>query len=280
MSDLTAVADSIVEITTSEQEVEAVVAAIEFCHSKPGSTVDTETLTTLFDREIDEQAWRTVLFRMEQAGILDDTSLNRQRLRSAAGAAKVVHSRGGTRENDVVVTVPQEDDQDIGQEFGSLVVRLVELLASADEEIVILNPFFTRQAFGNLVGPIRSALNRGVDVTLITRYLTYGNDDDGRAFVRQLVTGQQSPPNLTLFEYIDPDEESTATIHAKMTIVDRHRAYLGTANLTHRGLHENLEVGVIFADETVDQLVRFTDDLQNSAYLHKVAFRSGEFDRI
>ncbi len=280
MSNLTAIAESLVDITSSESEVDAVIAAIEFCHSKPGTNLDPVTLTSLFDEEIDEKQWRTVLFAMEQAAVLDAGTLDRERLRSAAGAAKVIHSRGGDLDNEVVVTVPQEDDQDIGQELGSLVVRLVELLASADEEIIIFNPFFTRQAFGNLVGPIRSALDRGVIVTLITRYLTYGNDDDGRAFVREIVGDRESSENLTLYEYINPDEESTATIHAKMTIVDRRRAYLGTANLTHRGLHENLEVGVIFADETVNQLVRFTDDLRDSAYLHEVTFSSGVFERV
>lgn len=280
MSNLTAIAESLVEITTSKSEVDAVIAAIDFCHSKPDATLDAASLASLFDGDIEEEQLRTVLFAMEQSAVLEDTTLDREELRSAAGAAKVIHSRGGNFENDVVVTVPQEDDQDIGRELGSLVVRFVELLASAEEEIVILNPFFTRQVFGNIVGPIRSALDRGVEVTLITRYLTYGNDDDGRAFVRQIVGDQVSPENLTLYEYIDPDEESTATIHAKMTIVDRSRAYLGTANLTHRGLHENLELGVIFADETVNQLVRFTDNLRDSAYLHEVALRSGEFTRI
>jgi phosphatidylserine/phosphatidylglycerophosphate/cardiolipin synthase-like enzyme len=280
MSNLTAIAESLVDITGSESEVDAVIAAIEFCHSKPGTNLDPATLTSLFDGEIEEKQWRTVLFAMEQATVLDAGALDRERLRSAAGAAKVIHSRGGDLDNEVVVTVPQEDDQDIGQELGSLVVRLVELLASADEEIIIFNPFFTRQVFGNLVGPIRSAIDRDVEVTLITRYLTYGNDDDGRAFVREIVGDRKSLENLTLYEYINPDEESTATIHAKMTIVDRRRAYLGTANLTHRGLHENLEVGVIFADETVNQLVRFTDDLRDSAYLHEVSFRSGVFERV
>lgn len=280
MSDLTAVANSLYELTSSESEVDAMVAAVEFLHSNPRSTVDADSLVALFDGQVSERDARSFLFVLEQAEVLNGDFLDRSRLQAASGAAKTVHSRGGERENDIVVTVPQEADQEIGQSLGSLVVRFVELLSSADEEIVILNPFFTRQAFGNIVGPLAGALDRGVSVKLITRYLTYGEDDDGREFVRELISGESLPKNLSLYEYIDPDEDSTATIHAKMTIVDRKHAYLGTANLTHRGLHENLEVGVVFKDDTVEQLVRFTDELLGSSYLHEVALQGSTFSRI
>lgn len=280
MSNLTAIADSLVEMTTSEAEVDAVVAALEFLYSAPDRSVSLDSLTAMLGEQMSETECHSLLFELRQADLLTGESLDRSSLQTAAGAAKTIHSRGGDLENAVVVTVPQEDDQEIGQSLGSLVVRFVELVASADEEIVILNPFFTRQAFGNIVAPIAGALERGVSVTLITRYFTYGSDGDSRAFVEELIDDGTLPSNLTLYEYIDPDEESTATIHAKMTVVDRDRAYLGTANLTHRGLHENLEVGVIFEDDTVYQLSEFTDDLQNSAYLHRVTIQDGAFVRI
>ncbi len=280
MSNLTAVANALYELTTSDSEVDAVVAAVEFLHSNPDSVVSPASLTALFDEKMSEQGARSLLFTLEQADVLQGESLDRVRFQAASGAAKTIHSRGGDRENDIVVTVPQEEGQEVGRSLGSLVVRFVELLSSANEEILILNPFFTRQAFGNIVGPLVGAIERGVSVTLVTRYLTYGEDDDSQAFVRELVSGKSLPDNLTLYEYIDPDEESTATIHAKMTIVDRRRAYLGTANLTHRGLHENLEVGVVFKDDTVEQLVRFTDELLDSSYLHEVTYLDGTFSRI
>lgn len=280
MSNLTSIADSLLEITDSEREVKAIVAAVEFLYSNPDSTLTARSLAGMFKGDISEGGCRSLIFAMEQADVLNSEDLNRERLQAAAGAAKTIISRGGDLENDVVVTVPQEDDHDIGQSLGSLVVRLVELLAGADEEIVILNPFFTTQAFGNIVGPLSGALERGVSVTLITRYLTYGRDEDSRDFVRKLFDGDSPPKGLTLYEYIDPDDDSSATIHAKMTIVDRNRAYLGTANLTHRGLHENLEIGVIFQDATVDQLTRFTDDLRESGYLHEIEYQDGAFDRV
>jgi phosphatidylserine/phosphatidylglycerophosphate/cardiolipin synthase-like enzyme len=65
-----------------------------------------------------------------------------------------------------------------------------------------------------------------------------------------------------------------------MTMVDRRAAYLGTANLTHRGLRDNLEVGVIFRDDTVDQIARFVEEILASRYLHEVETDGEDFKRV
>jgi phosphatidylserine/phosphatidylglycerophosphate/cardiolipin synthase-like enzyme len=100
--------------------------------------------------------------------------------------------------------------------------------------------------------------------------------------IRQLSEeGETVPENLALYEYVldeQPDEEYPPTIHAKLTIADRDRAYLGTANMTHRGLVENLELGVIFQDDTVESLFGLVQDLLSSEYLHRVKYSSG-FER-
>jgi phosphatidylserine/phosphatidylglycerophosphate/cardiolipin synthase-like enzyme len=101
--------------------------------------------------------------------------------------------------------------------------------------------------------------------------------------VRQLFQDDDTiPENLTLYEYVldeNPDEEHPPTIHAKLTIADGERAYLGTANMTHRGLVENLELGVIFEDDTVGELFGLVQNLLSSEYLHRVDYTSSGFTR-
>ncbi|KAA9400783.1 phosphatidylserine/phosphatidylglycerophosphate/cardiolipin synthase family protein [Haloarcula sp. CBA1131] len=281
MSDLSTVVDHLVDVSTSTDDVDAVVAAMEYLEASGNAEVTPEELAEMFQQALSHSDSRSLLYSMEQANIVTDEGLDRERLDIASGAAKTAVATGRRPENDVVVNVPQGDNPDIGKSLGSLVVRLVELIASAQEEILILNPFFTEQAFGNVVRPVVNALDRGVTVTLVTRYLTYGSDEDSREFVREVSSERQAlGGELELYEYINPEEESTATIHTKMTIVDRERAYLGTANLTHRGLHDNLEVGVIFRDDTVSQFVNFADELRESRYLHRVELRDDEFVRV
>jgi hypothetical protein len=48
--------------------------------------------------------------------------------------------------------------------------------------------------------------------------------------------------------------------------------------MTHRGLVENLELGVIFQDDTVESLFGLVQDLLSSEYLHRVKYSSG-FER-
>lgn len=281
MSGLSTVADHLIDTASSVDDIDATVAAIEYLASNRNTELTSASLGQLVETPLSQSTAKSLLYNLEKAEILTERGLNRERLRAAAGAAKTAVERGHRPENDVVVNVPERDNPEIGESLGSLVVRLVELIASANEEIVILNPFFTERAFGNVVSPVANALNRGVSVTLVTRYLTYGSDDDSRAFVKELFSEcSLSGGELQLYEYIDPDEGQNATIHTKMTIVDRERAYLGTANLTHRGLHDNLEIGVIFRDDTVSQLVGFVDELQDSHFLHEITLEEGDFVRV
>lgn len=281
MSNLAAVTDHLVDIADTADDVDAISSAIRFLDASRNAELTLEGLNAMLGDEIAESDLRSLFFAMSSADLVTDDGLATERVDTVVGAAKMSLSRGHHPTNDVVVNVPTGDERDIGQSLGSLVVRLVELIASTDEELVILNPFFTEQAFRNVVAPVAGALERDVSVTLVTRYLTYGSDDASRKFVEKLLSGRSDPSDgLTLYEYIDPDEDSTATIHTKMILADRKRAYLGTANLTHRGLRDNLEVGVIFRDDTVSQLAGFVDDLRDSDFLHRVVFDGTEFQRV
>lgn len=278
MSELRTVAEAFTTLSQTPSEVDTLRASVELLATHPDRKLTPHKLQQLNDETLPRSDYTELIYRLEEAEIWDGRSLNQESLRSAVGGAKTLIAGPPVAENDVVVNVPEGDDERLGRSLGSLVVRLTELLHDTEDELVILNPFFSEQGFSNIVGPVVSALERGVSVTLITRYLTYGSDDDSREFVRQL---QSAAPeaDLTCYEYIDPEEGENATLHAKMIVSDQSAVYMGTANLTHRGLRDNLEVGVIFRDETATQFIHFTDDLLESKYLHTVDLENGEFSR-
>lgn len=62
-----------------------------------------------------------------------------------------------------------------------------------------------------------------------------------------------------------------------MLVVDEAACYLGTANLTHRGLRDNLELGVIFRDHSVLKLRSLVDSLQRSSLMHRVTYEDEDF---
>lgn len=278
MSDLRAVVDAFTRLAQTTDEVDSLRASVEFLVTHPDQKLTAHKLQQLYDDSKPHSAYTELIYRLEEAQIWDGEEIGRESLATIVGGAKIYVSGPPPKENDVVVNVPEGDDERIGRSLGSLVVRLTELVHGTEDELVILNPFFSEQAFTNIVAPVVNALDRGVSVKLITRYLTYGKDDDSREFVRRLKSASLGG-DLTCYEYIDPEEGANATLHAKMIVSDRSAVYMGTANLTHRGLWDNLEVGVIFRDETAAQFVRFTDDLLESDYLHTVKIVDGEFTR-
>lgn len=243
---------------------------------------DQSTLAELTPDLASRRKYRELLYLLEEAEAIDSNGVAFTELRSIFDAARVLADRGPVPTNTVVANMPL-DEEDIGNSIGSLVVNLLDLIQQAESELVILNPFFSEKGYDQVGAPICDATSRGVDVTIITKSLTYGGSTQNERVIRQLFQDDGTvPENLTLYEYVldeDPDDDHPATIHAKLTIADGDQAYLGTANMTHRGLVENLELGIIFRDDTVGTLHGLVMDLLSSEYLHRVDFTSSGFQR-
>ena len=274
-------AELLAELADEEAEVTRVVAGIRLLPTI-GRVDETATeLAELMGDPSIENRLGALLYSLRESGVISSEGhVDEARLRDVTGAARALMDRGPKPKNTVVVNLPVGEHDEIGQSLGSLVVRLMELIGRAEKEIVILNPFFTSQVFGHIAGPLASATHRGVELTIITRSLTYESNNYNQEFVRRLNEELDEDAAMTLFEYIGPAEEGSATIHAKMTLVDDREAYLGTANLTHRGLRDNLEIGVIFQDDTVYHLSEFVGSLRGSKFLYEVRYDGSTFIRI
>jgi phosphatidylserine/phosphatidylglycerophosphate/cardiolipin synthase-like enzyme len=269
------------DLTQNPDQLSAIEGALTYVaatESPPEPSMLEELTPDLGSR----RQYRELLYHLEEAKVIDDGSAAVGELRSIFDTARILAERGPLPNNRVVANTPLDEDN-IRDSIGSLVVNLLDLIQQAESELVILNPFFSEKGYEQVGAPISDATARGVDVTIITKSLTYGGSTQNERVVRRLFQNDDTmPENLTIYEYVldeNPDEEYPPTIHAKLTIADGECAYLGTANMTHRGLVENLELGVIFKDDTVGELLELVQNLLSSEYLHRVDYTSSEFRR-
>lgn len=269
------------DLTQDPDQLSAIEGALTYAAAMD-SPPEPSTLQGLTPDLASRRQYREFLYHLEEAEVIDDEGAAVGELRSIFDTARILAERGPLPNNRVVANTPLDED-DIGDSIGSLVVNLLDLIQQAESELVILNPFFSEQGYDQVGAPLCDATARGVDVTIITKSLTYGGSTQNERVVRRLFQDDDTVPrNLTLYEYIldeNQDEEHPPTIHAKLTIADGERAYLGTANMTHRGLVENLELGVIFEDDTVGELLGLVQNLLSSEYLHRVEYVSSGFER-
>lgn len=247
--------------------------------SHTDSGVNSDRLSAIVgDRLTDDQCENAVL-ALENTGIVDrDTgSLDRIRLERVTRCAEVLSERTSPPENELVATIPEGETSIDERHFGPLLLRLRELVERADDDIFLITPFFSEKIADRLVNPLNAAARRGVDITVTTRYLTYGQKDYNRDFVRVLYEYDEIRDRTHLFEYVRDVDDRGGTVHAKMLIVDETACYLGTANLTHRGLRDNLELGVILRDMSVSKLRDLVESLRNSDLMHRVDLEDDKF---
>jgi phosphatidylserine/phosphatidylglycerophosphate/cardiolipin synthase-like enzyme len=270
------------DLSSQPNDLSAIEGAMTYAAARDSPPPEPSRLAELTPNLASTSQYRELLYHLERAGIVSETDVAFAELRSIFDAAQVLADQGPIPTNQIVANMPL-DEEDVGDSIGSLVVNLLDLIQQAESELVILNPFFSGEGYDQIGTPISDATARGVDATIITKSLTYGGSTQNEHVVGQLFDEEDTvAENLTLYEYVldeDPDEEHPPTIHAKLTIADGERAYLGTANMTHRGLVENLELGVIFRDDTVDSLRGLVSNLLSSEYLHRVNHTPSGFER-
>lgn len=161
-----------------------------------------------------------------------------------------------------ILNVPDETDFDID---STIIGSLVDLLASASRSAVVLNPFYTQVGFDLLQEALLAVPKRGGTLTLVTRDICLGTGEN-RNYVRQLIKSLQSidtDHQLNIYEF-NSEQHDTATFHAKAIIVDRERAYLGSANMTEGSLRNAVELGAVLSGKSIPGLANTIDKMLKS----------------
>lgn len=180
-------------------------------------------------------------------------------------AVRVLEVAAGQRHRtsvEFVCTLPSRDPsfEDVDPvDFGmqQITTQLLSMCRNAEDELVLTSPFLESEGMEWLLPGLRGALERGVDVSLISRQLQTGQPN--RQAVEDLFSSQTDVSGrLSVYDYYEPSADGSHpeyTLHSKILISDERKAYVGSANFTKYGFTENLEVGVVVSGSQVRRLV-------------------------
>ncbi|MEW6082267.1 MAG: phospholipase D family protein [Bacillota bacterium] len=167
---------------------------------------------------------------------------------------------------EVVVTVPEPFGAELASRIGARTTLgvLTELLASARKHVVIAAPFI-QGAEGLQAGPLgmalMAALKRGVNVDLITTGTSLAG----------LALGSLREMAGTRFRTFQPrgnvEDPRMLGSHAKFCLCDSEHAYIGSANITQKGISGHLEIGVLLHGKPARQIWDLVRALTESDYL-------------
>lgn len=116
--------------------------------------------------------------------------------------------------------------------------RLVELVASAEEELLIKQVRIGDREFPALEAAIEAA-ERGVEVKILLDSTWYVEEENRALADRLADEGEELPLEIRLVE-----SEGFESIHAKGVVVDRETAVVGSANWNNASLRDNREVAL------------------------------------
>jgi len=138
----------------------------------------------------------------------------------------------------------------VRRQIGDVTERLMQMVSAAQEEVVVVSPYFVPQRDG--VDFFGALAKKGVRVVILTNSLASTNHSS----VHAVYARYRKPllrEGVELYELRPIEEGSTVgdadparlTLHSKVAIVDRLAAFVGSFNLDPRSLYINTELGMV-----------------------------------
>jgi putative cardiolipin synthase len=125
---------------------------------------------------------------------------------------------------------------------------LHELVAGAAKRVVIVS--YAAFTLATLATDLENAVHRGCSVDVV-----FENETDSSGAFHGQGTPFANVEGITRWRWPADHRGSGAALHAKVLVIDGHRALVGSANLTNRALTANLEAGVLIADPQVAEAI-------------------------
>lgn len=145
----------------------------------------------------------------------------------------------------------------VGGGARSIGPALVEIISAAKQEVIIVAYRLTI-AVPEFNSAIKLALARGCIVKIVLDRGTINAAED--RFVAELL---KDYPNFYVWDFNDAQDDRHFSLHAKVVVVDRSHAIVGSANFSKNGLLENHELGVSVTDQAavavcaaIDRLIK------------------------
>jgi len=157
----------------------------------------------------------------------------------------------------VAATIPEDLFQlkRFFEKFENTALGLRRLIGEAKTNIKILVPFMDSKGLAEIEATISDALQRGVDITFLTRKLVAGGKNIG--VLKGLITADKNfSGSLTLFDAAKLDRSPIS--HAKVVSRDNGaEVYTGSANLTSTSMGKTVEVGLFLKGKEAEAMDRF-----------------------
>jgi phosphatidylserine/phosphatidylglycerophosphate/cardiolipin synthase-like enzyme len=177
----------------------------------------------------------------------------------------VADSSHRSPEVEVVVTLSGDDAPLLLSRHGLRTTFgvVTELLAASQEQIVIAAPYMQEAGLcdGAIGMALQAALERGVRVDLIT-----SRGSLGAPWPRRL-EGVHTGRVRVLIPTDNAHDSRVLGSHAKFVLCDGKRAYVGSANLTTKGMTEHIELGVLLEGRPAKKIMDFVATLLETGRL-------------
>jgi len=150
-----------------------------------------------------------------------------------------------------------------------------EIISSARRTIRICSPFIQKNvlsedSFPDLKGLLIDALERNVEIKLLSRELFQGRGDEVQWIV-DIARDLDKEENLTIVDYHLSSEQGNivSSTHAKLLIADYDKAYVGSAELRRNSLVANFEVGCLITGPQVIGICEVFDSMFSKGRIWK-----------
>jgi hypothetical protein len=142
----------------------------------------------------------------------------------------------------------------LGVPLRTTYATAVEMVEEARDELLVVGYVFTEGAKSLLERIAAAGRDRRVRVTVI------GNRMEDYLPALRSAWPPDCPAPRVFSCQGNPRDEMSA-LHAKVLVCDGSTALITSANFSHHGLHENIEIGVKVISPSVARLVEFFDSL-------------------
>jgi cardiolipin synthase len=153
----------------------------------------------------------------------------------------------------------------MGRGIRSIDSTIEEMLTHASDEIQVAAYMITKGA-EDFIRLISQCLSRGVRVTFIVNRFR-NQPKEIQSIIAQL---RRRFPHFNLLEFHPKDENED--LHAKLIVVDRSKALVGSPNLSWKGLVLNHELAVIVVGPAASRIGNLIDILAKDSRTKPIKF--------
>jgi len=155
---------------------------------------------------------------------------------------------------------PVIDETEIRE--GSVLDNISDMISDAQELIQIINPYWSDYGIAPIIRRLNLNTNFRAQASIITRK---GLEHSELAALKSLCFHFENHGISTEVKYLNcrTDHGGESLVHAKAIVVDRRKAYLGSANLTGNGMTQSVELGIIFEGLFAEKLSKWMESLSS-----------------